>query len=96
MKFAHALLAAAAITAIASVPAYADGSYHRGHPSASSSGGDHGHPATSSSGGDGHSSSSSSSGGTSIPEPSDAILLLMGAAGVVIGRRLHARAKRKL
>jgi hypothetical protein len=40
-------------------------------------------------------SSSSTSGGTSIPEPSDAILLLMGAAGVVIGRKLHARAKRK-
>lgn len=40
------------------------------------------------------SSSSSTSSGTSIPEPSDAILLLMGAAGVVIGRKLHARAKR--
>ena len=50
-------------------------------------GGDHG---------DSHHSESSTSGGaTSVPEPSDAILLLMGAAGVVIGRRLHARAKRK-
>jgi hypothetical protein len=44
----------------------------------------------------------SSSGGTkdpgtptSVPEPSDAILLLMGATGVVLGRRLHARAQRK-
>ena len=34
-------------------------------------------------------------GPTSVPEPSDAILLLMGATGVVIGRRLHARAERK-
>ncbi len=34
-------------------------------------------------------------GPTSVPEPSDAILLLMGATGVVIGRRLHARAQRK-
>lgn len=32
---------------------------------------------------------------TSVPEPSDAVLLLMGATGVVIGRRLHARAQRK-
>jgi len=32
---------------------------------------------------------------TSVPEPSDAILLLMGAAGVVVGRKLHARAQRK-
>lgn len=38
---------------------------------------------------------SSSGGPTSVPEPSDAILLLMGATGVVIGRRLHARAERK-
>ena len=50
-------------------------------------GGDHG--------GSHHSESSTSGGATSVPEPSDAILLLMGAAGVVIGRRLHARAKRK-
>ncbi len=32
---------------------------------------------------------------TPVPEPSDAALLLLGAAGVVIGRRLHARAQRK-
>ncbi len=46
----------------------------------------------------GHSSSGghgSSGGATPVPEPSDAILLLMGAAGVVIGRKLHARAKRR-
>jgi hypothetical protein len=30
---------------------------------------------------------------TNVPEPTDAVLLLMGAAGVVIGRRLHARKK---
>lgn len=46
----------------------------------------------------GSSSGGSSSGGgdpTPVPEPTDAALLLLGAAGVVIGRRLHARAKRK-
>jgi hypothetical protein len=39
--------------------------------------------------------SASSGGATSVPEPADAVLLLMGAAGVVIGRRLHANAKKK-
>jgi len=38
--------------------------------------------------------SSTSDGATSVPEPSDAVLLLMGAAGVVVGRRLHARKRR--
>ncbi len=33
-------------------------------------------------------------GATSVPEPTDAVLLLIGAAGVIIGRRLHARKKR--
>jgi hypothetical protein len=37
---------------------------------------------------------SSTGGATSVPEPTDAVLLLMGAAGVVIGRRLHARKKK--
>jgi hypothetical protein len=32
---------------------------------------------------------------TSVPEPTDAVLLLMGAAGVVIGRRLQVRAQNK-
>lgn len=41
------------------------------------------------------SAGSTPSGGTSIREPSDAVLVLMGAAGVVIGRKLHARARRK-
>jgi len=100
MKFAKTLFAAAAIAAIASVPARADGlsggSSSGDHGSSSSSGGDHGHMSTSSSGSDGHGpTSSSSSGGTSIPEPSDAILLLMGATGIVIGRKLHARARRR-
>ncbi len=36
---------------------------------------------------------SSSGGATSVPEPTDAVLLLMGAAGVIIGRRLHANKK---
>ncbi|HLZ78411.1 MAG TPA: PEP-CTERM sorting domain-containing protein [Sphingomonas sp.] len=50
----------------------------------------------------GGASSGGSSGGskdpetpTSVPEPSDAALLLLGATGLVIGRRLHARAQRK-
>ncbi len=30
-----------------------------------------------------------------IPEPSDALLVLMGAAGIFIGRRLHAQQKKK-
>lgn len=30
-----------------------------------------------------------------IAEPSDAVLFLLGTAGVVIGRRMHARAGRK-
>lgn len=60
----------------------------------------HGHPGSSSSGGmpsssGGMPSSSSSGGATSVPEPGDAVLLLMGAAGVIIGRKLHARAKRR-
>ena len=37
--------------------------------------------------------STSSGGATSVPEPTDAVLLLMGVAGVVVGRRLHARKK---
>ncbi len=44
---------------------------------------------------EGGSSSGGSKDPTPVPEPSDAILLLMGATGVVIGRRLHARAQRK-
>jgi hypothetical protein len=32
---------------------------------------------------------------TSVPEPTDAVLLLMGAVGVVVGRRMHARAQKK-
>ena len=79
MQFAHALFAAAALAAI--VPAPAQAGHHHGAPSSS---GD----STASAG-------PASSGGTSIPEPSDAILVLMGAAGVVIGRKLHARARRK-
>ncbi len=31
---------------------------------------------------------------TSVPEPGDAVLVLMGAAGVIVGRKLHARARR--
>jgi hypothetical protein len=30
-----------------------------------------------------------------VPEPSDAILVLMGAAGIFVGRRLHARQTNK-
>jgi hypothetical protein len=88
MKLSHILFAAASIAAISITPAHA-GFF----------GGDHGgshHSGSSTSGGMPSSPSPSTSGGaTSVPEPSDAILLLMGAAGVVIGRRLHARAKRK-
>jgi hypothetical protein len=32
---------------------------------------------------------------TSVPEPTDALLLLLGAAGVAIGRRMHARRDRR-
>lgn len=54
-------------------------------------------PATASHGGppEGGSSSGGSGDPTPVPEPSDAALLLLGATGVVIGRRLHARAQRK-
>ena len=34
-------------------------------------------------------------GATSVPEPTDALLLLLGAAGVAIGRRMHARRDRR-
>ncbi len=44
---------------------------------------------------EGGSSSGGSKDPTSVPEPSDAVLLLMGATGVVIGRRLHARAAQR-
>ncbi len=44
---------------------------------------------------EGGSSSGGSKDPTSVPEPADAVLLLMGATGVVIGRSLHARAQRK-
>jgi hypothetical protein len=65
-----------------------------GNHSGSSSGGWWG----SSSGGHGSSSGGygSSSGGhttppTDVPEPSDAALVLMGAAGLFVGRKLQAR-----
>jgi len=82
MKVAHTLFAVATAAILAAAPAYATFGGHDGH--------------------DGPPSSSSSSGGTrdpggptSVPEPTDAVLLLMGVAGVVIGRKLHARAQRK-
>ncbi|MDB5736974.1 MAG: hypothetical protein JWO65_642 [Sphingomonas bacterium] len=31
----------------------------------------------------------------SVPEPTDALLFVMGVAGVAIGRRMHARAARR-
>ncbi|HET8613785.1 MAG TPA: PEP-CTERM sorting domain-containing protein [Sphingomonas sp.] len=34
---------------------------------------------------------SSSGGATSVPEPTDAVLFLLGAAGIVIGRKLQSR-----
>jgi hypothetical protein len=81
MKLAYSLLIAGAAAALSFAPADAHGG---GHGSSSSGG----HNTSSS-------SSSSSGGATSVPEPSDAVLLPMGVAGVVIGRKLHARKLRR-
>jgi hypothetical protein len=69
---------AVAAIALAAAPAFAGHGRHPGYPTTPPS-----PPSTSSSG-----------GATPVPEPTDAVLVLMGAAGVVIGRRFHARAKR--
>ncbi|WP_019832020.1 hypothetical protein [Sphingomonas sp. PR090111-T3T-6A] len=79
MKVAHSLFAAGAIAAATLFVAPASAGH--GHD---------GPPPSSSSGG-----SHDPGGPTSVPEPADAVLLLMGVTGVVIGRKLHARAQRK-
>lgn len=81
MKVAQSLFAVAAVAAatLFVAPSSAHGYGHDGPPSGSSSGGPR-DPGTPP---------------TSVPEPADAVLLLMGVTGVVIGRKLHARAQRK-
>ncbi len=87
MKLSHSLLVAVTVAAATLFVAPASAADH-GDGNNSSSGGNNG-----SSGGN----NGSSGGGdpTPVPEPSDAILLLMGATGVVIGRQLHARVQRE-
>ena len=80
MKLSHSLLVAVTVAAATLFVAPASAADH-GDGNNSSSGGNNG----SSGGGD----------PTPVPEPSDAILLLMGATGVVIGRQLHARVQRE-
>ncbi len=79
MKVAHTLFAVAAAAAVTLAVAPAYAGF--GHD---------GPPSSSSSGG-----AHDPGGPTSVPEPADAVLLLMGVTGVVIGRKLHARAQRK-
>ena len=105
MKLGYSLLAAGAATVLAFAPAYAGGSHTWGSSTSggwSSSGGSTSGGWSSSGGstsggstsGGSTSGGSTSGGATSVPEPSDAVLLLMGAAGVVVGRKLHARKRR--
>ena len=110
MKLGYSLLAAGAATVLAFAPAYAGGSHTWGSSTSggwsssggstsggwSSSGGSTSGGSTSggSTSGGSTSGGSTSGGATSVPEPSDAVLLLMGAAGVVVGRKLHARKRR--
>lgn len=81
MKVAHSLFAISAIAAATLFVAPASAGHSWGHD---------GPPPSSSSGG-----SHDPGGPTSVPEPADAVLLLMGVTGVVIGRKLHARTQRK-
>jgi hypothetical protein len=80
MKLAYSVIVAGAACALAFAPAYAHGGAHGSSGGRSSPGGP--------------TPPAASGGATSVPEPSDAVLLLMGAAGVVIGRKLHARKRR--
>jgi hypothetical protein len=79
MKFSSSMLTLAAVAAIAAAAP----------ASAQSGAGDPGH------GGRGGGSRGGGGNPTSVPEPTDAVLLLMGAVGVVVGRRMHARAQKK-
>jgi MYXO-CTERM domain-containing protein len=91
MKRAFTILAVT-FAVIGAAPALAGGGKHNGGGSSSSSGGSWGgHGSSGSSSSTGGYSSSSGSGPTDVPEPSDAALVLMGAATLFLGRKLQAR-----